>query len=798
MSANKKACITCSQEFTGDDAVCPKDGTILTPLMQDRYLGTVLAGRYEIIEVIGGGGMGLVYKARHNMMNRIVAIKMLHSHLTNSAEALKRFQLEAQAASCLSVPSILTIFDFGVSEEGQPYMVMDYLEGTSLADVLEAEGRLPILRSLGIFIQACAGLAHAHQKGVIHRDLKPSNIMLVNYADDQADFVKIVDFGIAKLLNRTGDDAAANLTRTGEVYGSPLYMSPEQCRGQELDARSDLYSFGCVMYKTVTGQPVFTGSEMIELLFKQVSEMPRHFADACPDEELPAEFEAIVFKSIAKTPNNRYESMAELKDVLEAYKRKLEGADGDQPGAPNAVQGASALASGVGRLPRVTGPLANAMAHKHAPAAQALGTVDHAAPAPQPAAAQSAAASATRQSASHAQPPSTPAAVAATAASSAAAAAMAIKKESSGTFPPVQDPQPEKPNEKEDPKRAATNENERASSQTPVMLREQKGGLKQTANAKPDWVLMSIMHNPVILAAVVVLVIATAAVAFLALRGKTPLTLNGGNQAVEPRDVSSLETLAELAMKANDPAQAIEQYKHAQQIEQAAAGENNPIMAKLSDKLAQAYIQTEDYKSAETQISKSVAIREKLNDETLAMAESLTIRGDVYSHQGLNSQAEPDLRKALAIEQKLGTPDPRTKKLLDKVAGETKTTTTTGTPTTTTTTSTPATTVTSTQTSAEQPATTTGTGTETATQGAKPLPGKTITPAGTPPSTAKPETAVKQPPQTTVKTTSPSKPSSATEKPAAQHKVRPPHHAARPTSEPIHPAHRHAYSSYGN
>ncbi|HEY9715956.1 MAG TPA: protein kinase, partial [Trichormus sp.] len=163
MSGSKKACITCSQEFSGDDAVCPNDGTILTPLMHDRHLGTVLAGRYEILEVIGGGGMGLVYKARHTMMNRIVAIKMLHSHLTGSAEALGRFKLEAQAASCLSLPNILQIFDFGVSDEGQPYMVMDYLEGTSLADVLEAEGHLQVLRAVNIFVQACAGLAHAHQ-----------------------------------------------------------------------------------------------------------------------------------------------------------------------------------------------------------------------------------------------------------------------------------------------------------------------------------------------------------------------------------------------------------------------------------------------------------------------------------------------------------------------------------------------------------------------------------------------------------------------------------------------------------
>ncbi len=317
----------------------------------------MLAGRYDILAVIGGGGMGLVYKARHVMMNRIVAIKMLHPHLTNSSDALKRFQLEAQAASCLSLPNILTIYDFGVTDDDQPYMVMDYLEGTSLADVLEKERRLTVLRALNIFIQGCAGLAHAHQKGVLHRDSSPAISCLSITARDQADFVKIVDFGIAKLLNRTGDNAG-NLTRTGEVYGSPLYMSPEQCRGQELDQRSDLYSFGCVMYKTLTGLPVFTGNEVIELLFKQVSEMPLRFAEACPDAYLPSELEEIVFKSLAKNPDHRFSSMSDLKDTLEAYKKRLEEPEENGNGKTPAIAGRASAPS------TAMGPLAASLAAK--------------------------------------------------------------------------------------------------------------------------------------------------------------------------------------------------------------------------------------------------------------------------------------------------------------------------------------------------------------------------------------------------------------------------------------------------
>ncbi len=310
---SKKACIACSREFTGPESVCPHDGTILTPLTTDELVGTVLADRYEVLETIGGGGMGQVYKARHTLMNRIVAIKVLHRHLISSGDALKRFQLEAQAASCLSLPNILTIYDFGVASNGQPFMVMDYLEGTSLSTVLKAEGRLQIDRAVWIFNQACAGLAHAHKKGVIHRDLKPSNIMLVDNGD-QRDFVKIVDFGIAKLLNQT--DAEMNLTKTGEVFGSPLYMSPEQCRGKGMDARSDIYSLGCVMYRTISGSPVFEGEDVIELFYKQVHENPEPFSVVCPELNVHPGLEAIIFKCLHKDPADRWSTMEELQQAL--------------------------------------------------------------------------------------------------------------------------------------------------------------------------------------------------------------------------------------------------------------------------------------------------------------------------------------------------------------------------------------------------------------------------------------------------------------------------------------------------
>src|SRR5262249_16807581 len=163
-------------------------------------IGAVIGDRYEITGVIAGGGMGTIFRAKHQLMKRTVAIKMLHPQMVASASALKRFQQEAEAASCLNHPNILSVFDFGLTAQGKPYVVMACLEGKSLASLLATDAHLPVGRSLKIFVQIAAALAHAHQKGVIHRDLKPANIMLVDL-DGDPDFVKLVDFGIAKMLS---------------------------------------------------------------------------------------------------------------------------------------------------------------------------------------------------------------------------------------------------------------------------------------------------------------------------------------------------------------------------------------------------------------------------------------------------------------------------------------------------------------------------------------------------------------------------------------------------------------------
>lgn len=319
-----KKCVTCGKEVIGADrTVCDDDGGMLAPVGVEPQPGDIFAERYEIIGLLGDGGWGKVYKAQHKLMKRSVAIKVLLPHLVKSQQALKRFQQEARAASSLNHPNVMTVFDFGLTVDGLPFLVMDLLEGTSLSAVLQTEHYLPVERALRIFMQVCEGLAHAHEKGVIHRDVKPNNLMLVRYIG-QTDFVKIVDFGIAKLA-LPGEGEGNDLTQTGEIFGSPMYMSPEQCRGKELDARSDIYSTGCVLYRCLAGRPAFVGRDAMECMFKQVHDEPEPFRDACPEFNLPAALEVVVFKALAKEPEQRFQHMIEFRDALMELYRDIVG-----------------------------------------------------------------------------------------------------------------------------------------------------------------------------------------------------------------------------------------------------------------------------------------------------------------------------------------------------------------------------------------------------------------------------------------------------------------------------------------
>lgn len=281
----------------------------------DSTIGKVIADKYQILELLGTGGMSRVYKAQQLLTQKRVALKLLHKHLSSNPVMMRRFQAEAQASHHLAHPHIITVYDFGLTEDNQPFIVMDYLEGRALSDIVRTWGQLSIDRCLKILDQILDALEHAHDSGVLHRDLKPSNIVLIPVGDN-TDYVKLVDFGIAKILPKAGLEAQ-ELTQSGDVFGSPLYMSPEQCLGNMTDARSDIYAVGCLLYECLTGKPPLVGNNTLETMHKQVSEMPAGLGNLKADVRLVKQLEDLVFKAMAKEPENRFQQASEMRKAIE-------------------------------------------------------------------------------------------------------------------------------------------------------------------------------------------------------------------------------------------------------------------------------------------------------------------------------------------------------------------------------------------------------------------------------------------------------------------------------------------------
>lgn len=275
----------------------------------DASVGKKFIEKYEILELAGRGGKSVVFQARDTENQKIVACKLLLPQLIGDERNRKRFRQEAIAAKRLDHAHINSVIDFGLWN-GQPFMIMEFLEGLSLDNLINREKQLTFDRAVPIFIQIASACHYAHSRNIIHRDLKPSNVVLIN-ANGQHDFVKIIDFGIAKIISEN-TMAGTKLTKTGETLGSPLYMSPEQCMGQNVDNRSDIYSLGVLMYEVLTGKLPLKGPTALATMFKHVNEMPAKFGNLGNSVKLTRIVENIVFKCLAKSPKQRYQSMEEL------------------------------------------------------------------------------------------------------------------------------------------------------------------------------------------------------------------------------------------------------------------------------------------------------------------------------------------------------------------------------------------------------------------------------------------------------------------------------------------------------
>jgi serine/threonine-protein kinase len=318
----KEVCTQCGKSYPEGTRICPLDGNELMSTMSDPLIGVVLPRKYRVQALLGRGSMSVVYRGVYEPLEQPVAIKMLKSHLVSDPQQAKRFQQEIKTAGTLNHRNIVSILDFGVTEQGVPYLVMEYLAGRSMSDVIEDEDRISVDRVIKIFSQAASALAFAHDAGVVHRDIKPSNLVIVDRGDER-DVVKIVDFGIAKLMGH-GDShegvasSSLALTATGEVIGTPLYMSPEQANGRDLDLRSDIYSLGCVMYNAITGRPPFVGDTAIDTIRLQITGTPPAIDKVRPDLYIPERLQSIIIKCLQKDPRLRYQRMEHLKADLES------------------------------------------------------------------------------------------------------------------------------------------------------------------------------------------------------------------------------------------------------------------------------------------------------------------------------------------------------------------------------------------------------------------------------------------------------------------------------------------------
>ena len=314
-----KHCGKCGQNYGGSKRFCRRDGGVLEAATvaaraatKDLMVGRVLSGRYRLLEKVGEGGMGVVYKAQHVKMKRLAAVKVLAPEFSKNPEFIARFEREAEMASRLDHPNAVAIYDYGQAEDGVLYLAMKFISGRPLASVIADDAPLPLDRVVNIVRQSAAALEAAHRAGLVHRDFKPQNV-LVSSGGDQSDWVEVVDFGLAK---PTRGQASFDLTRRGFVVGTPDYMSPEQLSGQALDSRSDIYSLAVVAYEMTAGTLPFAGQTQEERMVKRLLEKPIPFSVARPQLQVPDRVEQVILKGLELNRESRYRTAAEFSDEL--------------------------------------------------------------------------------------------------------------------------------------------------------------------------------------------------------------------------------------------------------------------------------------------------------------------------------------------------------------------------------------------------------------------------------------------------------------------------------------------------
>ncbi|MEX1369364.1 MAG: serine/threonine-protein kinase [Nannocystaceae bacterium] len=336
-------------------AAKPKPKATAKPSMADMLIGVVLAGRYKLLSRIGEGAMGWVFLAEHVEIGKKVAIKVLRPSLCRMPEAVSRFRREARSATQVGSEHIVDVTDFGTTDTGSVYFVMEHLEGEDLSSLLKANGYLPWPRVLHFVEQLCEALQAAHDVGIIHRDVKPANFYRVHQGDDP-DFIKVLDFGIARLANPQD----SIVTQTGVVMGTPDFMAPEQAMGKHVDHRADIYSLGASAYALLTGRPPFEGANEYDVIYKQLNDDPAPPSEVAPAAaQLPTWVDAIILEALRKNPEDRYGSMRQLRQAIETAREQAEAKpdlEDGEPSPPPSSGGSAAPMPAVSTRPQLARP----------------------------------------------------------------------------------------------------------------------------------------------------------------------------------------------------------------------------------------------------------------------------------------------------------------------------------------------------------------------------------------------------------------------------------------------------------